>query len=86
VELTTDQMQKYVGVFGPRTIMLENGVLYYQREDRPKYRLIPIGDHTFMLDGLDYFRLQFKADDKGEFNEVIGIYDSGRIDSNERTK
>jgi hypothetical protein len=86
VELTTDQMQKYVGVFGPRTIMPENGVLYYQREDRPKYRLIPMGDHTFMLDGLDYFRLQFKADDKGEFNEVIGIYDSGRIDSNERTK
>jgi hypothetical protein len=86
VELTPDQMQKYVGVFGPRTIMLENGVLYYQREGRPKYRLIPMGDHTFMLDGLDYFRLQFVPNDEGEFNEVIGLYDSGRTDGNERTK
>ena len=86
VELTTDQMQKYVGVFGPRTIMLENGILYYQRVDRPKYRLIPMGDHTFMLDGLDYFRLQFVPNDKGEFNEIIGLYDDNHNDSNERTK
>ena len=58
----------------------------HQREDRPKYALIPMGDHRFMLEGLDYFRIQFVVDEGGEFNEMIGQYDNGRTDGNKREK
>lgn len=86
VTVEVSKLQKYTGQFGPRKFWVEDGTLYYQREDRPKYALIPMGDHRFMLDGLDYFRIQFVADASGEFNEVIGQYDSGRTDGNKRDK
>jgi hypothetical protein len=80
------QLQKYAGHYGPRKFWVEDDHLYYQREDRPKYKLIPMGDHRFMLEGLDYFRIQFVADEGGEFNEMIGQYDNGRTDGNKRDK
>lgn len=86
VTVDVSQLQKYAGQFGPRKFWVEDGVFHYQREDRPVYKLIPMGDHKFMLDGLDYFRIQFVADANGEFNEMIGQYDSGRTDGNKRDK
>jgi hypothetical protein len=86
VTVDVTQLQKYAGQFGPRKFSVEDGVLYYQREDRPKYALIPMGDHRFMLDGLDYFRIQFVEAPGGEFNEMIGQYDNGRTDGNKRDK
>lgn len=86
VKLEEGQLRAYVGEYGPRKIWVEGGELYYQREDRPKYKLIPMGDHKFMLDGLDYFRIQFLVDDKGEVNELVGQYDNGRTDSNKLSK
>ena len=86
VNLEQAAMQKYVGTYGPRTITFRDGGLYYQREDRPEYALIPMGDNMFMLDGLDYFRLKFILDDGGRVNEVIGLYDDGHSDSNKRDK
>jgi hypothetical protein len=86
VTVEVSKLQKYAGQFGPRKFSVEDGVLYYQREDRPKYALIPMGDHKFMLDGLDYFRIQFVEEPTGEFNEMIGQYDNGRTDGNKRDK
>jgi hypothetical protein len=86
VEIEVSQLQKYVGVFGPRTVTLENGCLYYERENRPKYKLIPMGNDIFMLDGLDYFRLSFKPNAEGKYDEVVGLYDDGHSDRNPRTK
>ena len=74
------------GQYGPRTITLENGALYYQREGRPKYRLIPMNEDTFMLDGLEYFRVQFNRDKSGTVTEIIGLYDDGHRDGNARDK
>jgi C-terminal processing protease CtpA/Prc len=86
VTVEASQLQKYAGQFGPRKFWVEEGILQYQREDRPKYALIPMGDHKFMLDGLDYFRIQFVEAPTGGFNEMIGQYDSGRTDGNKRDK
>jgi hypothetical protein len=86
VTLTESEMQKYVGQYGPRKIFLENGQLYYQREPNPKFKLIPMGNHKFMLEGLDYFRIQFLTDEQGEVIELVGQYDDGRTDSNKRAK
>jgi len=86
VTVEVSQLQKYAGQFGPRKFWVEDGVLYYQREDRPKHALIPMGDHRFMLDGLDYFRIKFVEKPAGQFNEIIGQYDNGRTDGNKRDK
>jgi hypothetical protein len=85
VKLDQKSLEVYAGVYGSRKIWLEKGTLYYQREDRPKYRLIPMGDDTFMLDGLDYFRMKFNKDKSGKVVEIIGMYDNGDTDSNPRS-
>jgi hypothetical protein len=78
-------LEKYVGVYGPRTITLERGELYYQREERPKYRMIPMSEDTFMFEEIDYFRLQVMLDEDGNPTEVHGLYDNGNVDVSVRT-
>jgi hypothetical protein len=84
--LTENEMQKYMGQYGPRKIWLENGQLYYQRETGPKAKLLPMGNHKFMVEGVDYFRIQFLLDEKGEATELVGSYDNGQTDSHKRAK
>lgn len=77
-------LKTYAGVYGERKVSFENGVLVYQRTG-PKYRLIPITQTLFALDGLDYFRVEFVVKD-GKAVEIIGLYDNGEKDSSLRTK
>jgi hypothetical protein len=86
VTLSPEQLEEYVGTFGPRGFFVEEGVLYYQREGRPKYRLIPMGNDLFKLENLTYFRLQFERDDDGQVNLVVGLYDDGQQDPAPRTQ
>jgi hypothetical protein len=86
VTIEVGKLQAYVGQYGPRKIWIEDAQLYYQREERPRYKLIPMGDHRFMLEGLDYFRIQFVVEESGNATELIGQYDNGRTDSHKRSK
>ncbi len=86
VKVGPDTLQQYAGTYGERVITLENGELYYQRQGRPKFRLIPMNATTFMLDGLDSFRLQFVRDAGGNVTEVIGMYDIGRNDRSPKNR
>jgi C-terminal processing protease CtpA/Prc len=86
IELPEKQMKQYVGVYGPRRIFTDGGVLYYQREDRPCYEMVPMGEDLFRFDELDYFRLAFERDKSGKVIKLIGMYDNGRTDENERGK
>jgi hypothetical protein len=45
-----------------------------------------MGDHWFMIKELDYFRVEFVVDEKGEVNEIIGHYDDGHTDGHKRDK
>jgi len=85
VHLDEDSMRDCAGDFGPRKIMFENGSLYYQREGRPKYKLIPMGEDTFALEGLDTFRIKLNRDSAGKIVEFVGMYSDGGTDSNQRT-
>jgi hypothetical protein len=85
VTLSSSQLKAYAGTYGPRRIWHEDGSLWYQREDRPKFRLIPMGDDTFLIEELDYFRLKFAKDEKGRVTQVIGMYDNGFQDAHDRT-
>jgi hypothetical protein len=83
VTIDEKTLKLYVGVYGPRKITLENGELYYQREDRPKMKMVPMKDDMFMFNDIDYFRVKFIK----EGNKVIaleGNYDNGRTDRNDK--
>lgn len=78
------KFKDFIGVYGPRKITFENGQLYYQRENRPKIKMIPMKEDLFMFDDLDYFRVRFIR----EGDKVIaieGLYDNGNTDRNEKS-
>ena len=77
-------LEKYVGIYGPRTLTIEDGKLYYQREGRPKMKMIPVNKNTFGFDELAYFRLRVIIEN-GKAVALEGLYDNGRTDRNERT-
>ncbi len=74
------------GTYGPRSVRFENGSLQYRREGRPEYRLIPMGGDRYMVQTLDYFRIQFRRDSTGKVIELIGQFDNGETDMNVRTR
>lgn len=85
VEISEKTMEKYIGSYGPRNITMENGELYYQREDRPKMKMIAVTEDTFSFAEINYFRLKVIIKD-GTAVAVEGLYDNGRTDRNERSK
>jgi len=86
VTLSPDDLQKFTGSYGPRRIFMEDGNLTYQREGRPKFKMIPMSSDQFMIKGLDNFRIKFKMDETGKVTELIGLYDNGETDINPRTE
>lgn len=85
ITLSHEQLAEYTGVYGPRSIFLEEGGLYYQREGRPKMPLAPMGKDLFRVGDLEYFRLRFERDGSGRVIRAVGMYDDGREDSNDRS-
>ncbi len=85
VTIDDGTLQTYVGEYGPRKVTFDKGFLFYQREGRPKYKLIPMGDDTFALEGLDTFRAKFNRDSSGKVIEFVGMYSDGITDSNQKT-
>jgi retinol-binding protein 3 len=85
VTVDASVLKKYAGKYGPRTISLENGTLYYQREGRPKFKMTPLTQETFALDELSSFRLTFVINSGGVVSELVGHYDDGHTDSSPRT-
>lgn len=85
VSLDERSLKAYTGTYGPRKIFLENKSLCYQREGRPKYRLIPLGNDKFMVESLETFRVKFTRDSSDKVVEFIGLYSSGESDANKRT-
>lgn len=85
VEIPPETMQRYAGTYGPRKLTLENGYLYYQREQNPKMKMIPMSNNTFWFKDVDYFRLKIETDKDGNPVAVIGLYDNGHTDRSDKT-
>jgi hypothetical protein len=79
-------LMSYVGKYGPRNILFEDGALYYQRDARPKYRMSPISETLFCFDDIEYFRLEVVVGDDGIPTMLRGHYDDGQVDISEKTK
>jgi hypothetical protein len=82
VALTTDDLDQYVGQYGPRQIRREDDLLVYQREGRDPMVLEPMGDDLFRTAALSWFRLRFERDDRGRVTGIVGLYQNGRMDRN----
>ncbi len=83
VELTAALMQSYAGQYGPRMVTMNNSDLYYQRGEGNQYKLIPMGEHKFMIKEIPYFRIQFEMQDD-QAVALVGHYNNGRTDKNLR--
>jgi hypothetical protein len=84
VELDAGLMRAYAGHYGPRSITLEDGALYYQRGQGPKVRMVPMSETTFMFEEIDYFKLEIEMDTAGTPVAVIGHYRQGQVDRSPR--
>ena len=85
IAIPGETMVRYAGVYGPRHLYIKEGRLYYQREGRKEYALIPLSEDTFTLKSRGIFRLRFVPDESGKVTKVIGIYIDGRTDESLRT-
>lgn len=84
VTLTADQLQKYAGTYGPRRIFVEGGKLYLQDGSNLKVLLIPHSGNSFELQGVEYMRLHFVANDHGDITTLIARFDDGEEESSPR--
>ncbi|GEM_PF-162844 len=84
VSVPASTLEGYAGAYGPRHFELRDGSLYYKREGQKEFRLIPIDETTFALDGYTKFRLHFVPDCPGGVEKVQGIYFDGRVDESYR--
>lgn len=78
--LSAEALSRFVGDYGPRHIRLEGGELYYQREGRARFRLLPFSADTFLLHGMGTFRLRFVAGSDGRVTKLVGLYSDGTQD------
>jgi retinol-binding protein 3 len=78
--VSVETMKTYAGDYGPRKILLEDGSLFYQREDQPKMRMIPLSEDYFSFAEVPYFRLKIVRQD-GKVTGIEGHYDDGTIDA-----
>ena len=84
VAIAEEILKSYAGNYGPRKIFFENGSLFYQRENGPKMRMIPMSEDYFHFTEIPYFRLKI-IKKEGQVTGIEGRYDDGTIDASPRT-
>jgi C-terminal processing protease CtpA/Prc len=82
--LSAAELQAYAGTYGPRTISLEEGALWYQRGKNRKMRLQPVGQDRFLVGDLNDFRIRFERDAGGGIQRLIASYFDGNEERNTR--
>jgi len=82
--LSAAELQAFAGTFGPRTITLEEGALWYQRGKNRKMKLQPVGQDRFLVGDLNDFRIRFERDAGGSVQRLIARYANGNEERNPR--
>ena len=83
-EIPRREASRLVGEYGPRRISMDEGRLYYQRDEGPRHALSPMGDDRFLVGDIGFFRIRFERDASGRPVRLVGLYADGRTDSHER--
>jgi hypothetical protein len=69
-DVKVSEPQLYLGRFGVRTISLEGGELYLQRQGGPKLKLLPVSEDVFTLEAIPDARVKFVRGDDGHAAEL----------------
>jgi hypothetical protein len=72
VTLTNGLKEEYAGVYGIRTIFIEDGHLMFQRGNGPKRKLFALSENTFEVEGVDNYRLRFVRNAEGKVDKMVG--------------
>ena len=83
-EVGEEVLRRWAGDYGPRHVIFEDGALWYERDERPRYRMIPISEKLFCFEEIDFFKLEIETDDEGNPVALVGRYDGGRTDRSPR--
>ncbi len=78
--LSEKNLEECVGAYGERRIMVEDGILVYQKEGSPAYKLKPMSKDMFSFEdkGMFYVRIKFVRDESGNVDKMILLYDTGQ--------
>jgi retinol-binding protein 3 len=77
IALTPADLRAYAGSYGIRKVFVDGDGLYFQREQQPRIRLIPVGKDLFRGEFMDDFRFRFGRDAGGRVVELTGVTPSG---------
>jgi len=83
VEIDQSTLARYAGSYGAREVFYEDGRLLYSRGGGAKRPLIALDEATFMIEGVDFFKLRF-VEEGGKVTHIQGMYNDGRTDRSER--
>ncbi|EGF90909.1 peptidase family S41 family protein [Asticcacaulis biprosthecium C19] len=78
-----DMMQKAVGRYEGRQIVLENGTLYYIWRDRFRVALEPIGPNLFAVEGVSDFRYRLNSQ-RGKVTSLERVNKDGSLQEYKR--
>ncbi len=84
IDLNEKELKEYAGQYGNKIIKILNKELYFLPGNQSDYKMIPLENDLFMLEGIDYIRLQFEKDKLGKITKLIVLYDDGSKQNNER--
>jgi hypothetical protein len=85
IAVPAEILKKYAGEYGKRKIELKKGWLYYRRTGR-QYKLVPLKENLFRVEGIDFFRVEFVMDANHRVSELVGLYDNGTKDPSKRIR
>lgn len=82
IDLKEDELKIYVGVFEfapgvEAEIYIKEGYLRAFIKGQPEYTLIPVGNNTFLLQGLDGFKFVFETDANKNVTYLISSQPNG---------
>ena len=63
-------LKDYPGSFGERTVTLEDGALFLQRQGGPKLKMMPVAKDEFALERIPEARIRFARGEKGVVIEI----------------
>lgn len=80
VSIASGILRKFAGVYGSRIVIYEDGELFYQREGRSRYRMIPMAEDLFRFEEIGDFRLKVIKGGDGNPTALLGVYMNGQTD------
>jgi hypothetical protein len=83
-QLSAEKVTEYAGNYSPRHISVEDGRIFYRRDNNPKALLIPIAPDLFQHSKSEFFRIKFLRDSQGTISGLVGLYQDGRREENKK--